>query len=113
MPLDQAAVTHLGLKLVWPKFFQAKSAQRWWSLLRAALQAHFLFCFCFVCFRFFVVSPKGLGKELNWIGDIPNLCDDFGETQLASWRNVWLPGRRIQRSRRKSARGIPASGMRQ
>ena len=112
MPLDQAAVTPLGLNLVWPNFFPEKFAQRWWSLLRAALQAHFLFCFCFVCFRFFVVSPKGLGKELNWISDIPNLCDDFGETQLASWRNVWLPGRRIQRSRRKSARGIPASAMR-
>ena len=32
--------------------------------------------------------------------------------QLASWRNEWLPGRRIQRSWRKSARRLPASGMR-
>ena len=37
MPLDQAAVTHLGLKLVAPNFcpekFSQRKAQPWWSLL--------------------------------------------------------------------------------
>ena len=49
-----------------------------------------------------MVSPKGLGKELNCISGLPYLCDEFVDMQLASWRNVWLPGRRIH----------PASGMR-
>ena len=71
-----------------------------------------LLCFCFVCFCFCVFSQKGLGKELYCISDPPYLCDEFGDMQLASWRNVWRPGRRIQRSRRKSARSLPASGMR-